>query len=88
METIGSLLSALDKKKLQTPLLLVLLLVVIFQSYEMRQIDHKLGNHITDTNRKIERLSERIDKLADRFEHLSVRFDGLYQVLLKNKQAQ
>ena len=46
-----------------------------------QRIDHKLGNHITETNRKIEVLSGRIDKLADRF-------DSLNQVLLENKQGQ
>ena len=56
------------------------------------RIDQKLGNHITDTNKKIEILSGRIDKLADRFDKMSDRLDRqsdqfcrLYEILIKIK---
>ncbi len=38
-----------------------------------------LTNHITDTNKKIDRLSDRFDKLSDRF-------DRLYEILLEEKE--
>ena len=44
-----------------------------------RQIQKDLSNHITETNKKIEQLTNRFDKLSDRF-------DRLYELLLKDKQ--
>ncbi len=41
-------------------------------SEDIRQINHKLDNHITDTNKKIEKLSDR--------------FNRLYEILLKDKK--
>ena len=38
-----------------------------------------LTNHITDTNKKIDRLSDRFDTLSDRF-------DRLYEILLEEKE--
>ena len=43
-----------------------------------KNITALLTNHITDTNRKI-------DKLSDRIDDLSGRFDRLYELLLKDK---
>ncbi len=51
-----------------------------------------LTNHITDTNKKIEKLSDRFDKLSDRFDKMSDRFDSqndqfvrLYEIHRKTK---
>ena len=47
-------------------------------SAKIDPINEKLGNHITDTNKKIDRLSEKVDRLSERF-------DKLYHHLLKEK---
>ena len=50
---------------------------------QLQRISDLLSNHITDTNKKIEQLSDRVDKLSDRF-------DRLYELLIqdrKQKQA-
>ena len=89
METIGGLLSSLDKR---IPVLWIVLVGVLYLGFKVHQIDYKLGNHITDTNKKIETLSGRIDKLADRFDKMSDRFDRqndqfvrLYELVIKDK---
>ena len=46
---------------------------------EIAPIKAALDNHITDTNKKIDRLSDRIDKQNDQF-------NRLYELLLKEKQ--
>ena len=53
---------------------------------ETKPIKQALDNHVTDTNKKIEHLTNRIDKLSDRFDKLSDRFDRLYEILLNKKQ--
>ena len=90
MQTIGNFLVFLDQSM---PVTLVVLVVVIYLCFKMHQIDHKLGNHITDTNKKIETLSGRIDKLADRFDKMSDRLDRqsdqfsrLYEILIKDRK--
>ena len=76
MESIAGFFNSLKK---ETPIAWLLLIGMIYLSIEMRQIDHKLGNHITDTNKKIEYLTGRVDQLSDRF-------DRLYEVLIKSKK--
>ena len=78
METLATLFSSLDKK---IPIAWILLILLIFVVIKINSIDHKLSNHITDTNKKIEHLTNRFDKLSDRF-------DRLYELLLKEKQNQ
>ena len=46
---------------------------------QIEPINKKLDNHITETNKKI-------DLLSNRFENLSNRFDRLYELLLKDKK--
>ena len=46
---------------------------------EITPVKEALTNHITETNKKIEQLTNRFDKLSDRF-------DRLYELLLKDKQ--
>ena len=53
---------------------------------EIAPIKVALDNHITDTNKKIDRLSDRIDKLSDRFDRQNDQFSRLYELLLKEKQ--
>ena len=53
-----------------------------------KDIDHinkTLTNHITDTNKKIDRLSDRFDKLSDRIDKQNDQFNRLYELLLKDK---
>ncbi len=50
-----------------------------FINAKIESIQETLNNHITDTNKKI-------DRLSDRFDRLSVRFDKLYEILLKDKE--
>ena len=82
METIGGLISVVDKKVPVTWILLVLFVFMLLNqnamSKDISQINHKLGNHITDTNKKIDNLSDRIDDLSGRF-------DRLYEILIKDK---
>ena len=86
METIASFLSLLDK-----PIIFVLLgliIYIIFNQTKMKQdisfIKAELSNHITDTNKKIEKLSDRLERLREYFDS---RFDRLYEVLLKDKKT-
>ena len=83
METLATLFSSLDKK---IPIAWILLIIMIFMFIEIRgmakDIDHinkTLTNHITDTNKKIDRISDRIDKQNDQF-------NRLYELLLREKQ--
>ena len=46
---------------------------------QIQPIKEILTNHITDTNKKI-------DQLSEQFSQLSERFDRLYELLLKEKQ--
>lgn len=46
--------------------------LIRYQGQQIKQINHKLDNHITETNKKIDRLSDR--------------FDRLYEVLIKDKK--
>ena len=50
----------------------------VYLGNEIKHINKKLDNHITDTHKKIDRLSDRFDRLSDRF-------DNLYDHLIKNK---
>ena len=76
METIASFLSSLDKKTPLSWILLIFMIFVVFKlniiAKDMSHIQADLNNHITETNKKIEKLSDR--------------FDRLYEVLLKDKQ--
>ena len=90
MQTIGTFLVSLNQSM---PITLIVLAVVIYLAFKVHQIDHKLGNHITDTNKKIDKMSDRMDKMSDRFDKLSDRFDrqndqfvSLYNLLLKDKK--
>ena len=49
---------------------------------DIKSIDEKLGNHIGDTNKKIESLDNNLSK---RIDTLSDRFDRLYEILLQEK---
>ena len=76
METLASLFSSLDKK---IPIAWILLIFMILMFMEIRgmakdisHINKILSNHITDTNQKIDRLTDR--------------FDSLYELLLKDKE--
>ncbi len=72
--------------------------ILIFQAIMSRDIKHineKLGNHITDTNKKIDGLgdhidkqSDRIDKLSDRLDRQGDRFNKLYDFLMQEKKRQ
>ena len=55
---------------------------------QIQPIKGILTNHITDTNKKIDRLTDRIDKLNDRIDKQSDQFNTLYELLLKEKQNQ
>ena len=48
---------------------------------EITPIKEALDNHITDTNKKIDRLTDRIDKQGEQF-------NRLYELLLRDKQNQ
>ena len=79
METLASFFSLLDRK---VPISWILLGFMIFMSFKMNamnlkiksiskdisQIQVNLGNHIGDTNKKIDRLSNRFDRLSDRID--------------------
>ena len=45
---------------------------------QITPIKELLDNRITDTNKKIDNLSDRVDKLSNRF-------DRLYEILIKDK---
>ena len=77
MEAIVSLLTSLEKK---IPVTWIVLVGVIYLGFKVHQIDHKLGNHITDTNKKIEKLSDRFDKMSDRFDRQNDQFVRLYEI--------
>ena len=53
---------------------------------QIQPIKEILTNHITDTNKKIDRLSDRFDKLSDRIDKQNDQFNRLYEFLLKEKQ--
>ena len=50
---------------------------------ELKPIKELLANHITDTNKKIDRLTEHFDKLSDRLDKQSDQFNRFYEALLK-----
>ena len=63
----------------------------------LKSIKDLLTNHITETNKKIDRLSDHFDRLSARIERQSERlgarierqserFDRLYEILLKEKE--
>ena len=58
---------------------------------KIKPIETALNNHLSDTNKKIEKLDQKIDtldkKIDDRFDKLNGRFDNLYNILLKDKQS-
>ena len=88
METISSLLNSLDRP-LSWILLVLMIMMYVNQTgmaKDMSQINHKLDNHITDTNKKIEKLSDRFDKMSDRFDRQNDQFVRLYEILIKDKQ--
>ena len=76
MQTIGSLFQVLNQSLPIDLILLGLFIYMLFQmkgmSKDIMRIDQKLDNHITDTNKKIEKLSDR--------------FDRLYEILIKDKK--
>ena len=85
METLTTLFSSLDKK---IPIAWILLIIMIFMFIEIKgmgkdisHIEKTLTNHITDTNKKIDRLTDRIDKQGEQF-------NKLYELLLRDKQNQ
>ena len=92
-------LSLLDKFPLELITLIAVVYVVVkiksadekIQSVDekIQSVDGKLGNHITDTNKKIDQLGARIEsqgeRLGARIENQSERFDRLYEILLKEK---
>ncbi len=76
MQTIGSLFQVLNQGLPIDLIVLALLIYMLFKmngmSKDISQISKDLGNHITDTNRRIENLTHR--------------FDRLYEILIKDKQ--
>ena len=56
-----------------------IIVYLALMSRDIKQIQKDLRNHITETNKKIEHLTNRFDKISDRF-------DRLYEILLKEKQ--
>ena len=82
MNQLAGIISALENS---LPVSLILIGAVIFLMFQIaglakdiKSIDEKLGNHIGDTNKKIDNLSNRIDTLSDRF-------DRLYEILLQDR---
>ena len=55
------------------------LILLVYLVLEVRHINQKLDNHITDTNKKIDKLSDRMDRQGDRF-------DRLYEFLIQDKK--
>ena len=62
---------------------------------QITPIKELLNNHISDTNKKIDKLSDRVDKLSDRFDKQSDRFDKqsdrfdkLYDFLMQQQISQ
>ena len=56
---------------------------------EMKPIKEALTNHVTDTDKKIDKLDQDIKdgfaNLTKRIDHQTDRFDKLYELLLKDK---
>ena len=60
--------------------------VLVFLFFKMRGIEKHLTNHVTGTERKIEKLDSKIDqfkqethnKLDDNFKHLNIRLDSVF----------
>ncbi len=69
MEKITSFFILLEQGVLFSLILLILMGVMFFKlngvSKDISQINAKLDNHIGDTNKKIERLSDRFDRLYE-----------------------
>ena len=90
METIGSLFQVLNQSLPIDLIVLVLLIYMLFKmngmSKDMGRIDQKLDNHITDTNKKIEKLADRFDKMSNRFDRQNDQFVRLYEILIKDKK--
>ena len=94
METIASFLSSVDKKAPLSWILLILIVLVLFNQTKMKQdisfIKTDLNNHITETNKKIDKHSDRLfetnKKIDKQREHFDTRFDRLYELLLQDKQ--
>ena len=80
METLSSLFVSLDKKIPIAWIVLIFLVLLFIETRgirkELEHVNKTLNNHITDTNKRIDRLSDRLDKQSEQFARL-------YELLLK-----
>ena len=63
---MGSVLNFFDQTvSLETVAVLIVLVYIV---YDIKHIKEQLGNHITDTNKKIDKLDAKIENKTDKLE--------------------